>query len=42
MKTQFETRFEAELQNIRQSLGKKHGVKKAGKVNQRIGRAKQK
>ena len=42
MKTQFETRFEAELQNIQQSLGKKHGVKKADKVHQRIGRAKQK
>jgi len=42
MKTLFETRFEAELEKIQQSLGKKHGVKKTQKVNQRIGRALQK
>lgn len=42
MKTQFETRYEDELNKIRASLTKKGGVKLADKVNQRIGRAKQK
>jgi hypothetical protein len=42
MKTQFETRYEDELNKIRASLTKKGGVKLAEKVNQRIGRAKQK
>lgn len=42
MKTQFETRYEEELNKIRASLSKKGGVKLADKVNQRIGRAKQK
>jgi hypothetical protein len=42
MKTQFEARFDAELEKIQQSLGKKSGVKKSDKVHQRIGRAKQK
>ena len=42
MKSQFESRFEEELNKIKQSLSKKHGVKQADKVHQRIGRAKQK
>ncbi len=42
MKSQFETRFEAQLEKIAQSLSKKYGVKKTQKVNQRIGRALQK
>lgn len=42
MKTQFETRYEEELNKIKISLVKKGGVKLADKVNQRIGRAKQK
>jgi len=42
MKTQFETRYEDELNKIGASLTKKGGVKLADKVNQRIGRAKQK
>ena len=42
MKSQFETRYEEELQKIKISIGKKGGVKLADKVNQRIGRAKQK
>ena len=42
MKTQFETRYEEELNKIKTSLTKKGGVKLADKVNQRIGRAKQK
>ncbi len=42
MKTQFETRYEDELSKIRASLTKKGGVKLSDKVNQRIGRAKQK
>lgn len=42
MKTQFETRYEEELNKIKASLTKKGGVKLADKVNQRIGRAKQK
>ncbi len=42
MKTSFESRFELELEKIRQSLHKKGGVKKTDKVHERIGRAKQK
>jgi len=42
MKSQFETRYEEELQKIKISICKKGGVKLADKVNQRIGRAKQK
>ena len=42
MKAQFESRFEEELSKIKASLGKKGGVKRIDKVNQRIGRAKQK
>ena len=42
MKQQFEERFEAELEKIKVSITKKGGVKLADKVNQRIGRAKQK
>ncbi len=39
MKNQFESRFLQEMEKIRQSLGKKNGVKKLDKVHQRIGRA---
>ncbi len=42
MKTQFEKRFEDELQKIKNALFKKGGTKTVEKVNQRIGRAKQK
>lgn len=42
MKNQFEERFEMELQKIYQSIHKKGGIKKASKVHQRIGRAKEK
>jgi transposase len=42
MKGQFDGRFEAELEKIKASIHKKGGVKLADKVNQRIGRAKQK
>ncbi len=42
MKTQFETRYEEELTKIRAYIQSKGGVKLADKVNQRIGRAKQK
>lgn len=42
MKNLFETRYEEALENIRSSIHKKSGVKKVGKVNERIGRAKQK
>ena len=42
MKTQFEKRFEEELQKIKNALTKKGGTKTVEKVNQRIGRAKQK
>lgn len=42
IKTQFEIRYEEELQKIKASLDKKGGVKTSEKVNQRIGRAKQK
>lgn len=40
MKSQFEHRFEEELQKIKNSLTKKGGIKRVDKVNQRIGRAK--
>src|SRR5690606_17799263 len=39
---QFEIRFEEELAKIKASIEKKGGIKLADKVNQRIGRAKQK
>jgi len=42
MNEQFKERFEAELTKIATSLAKKSGVKQYDKVNQRIGRAKQK
>jgi hypothetical protein len=42
MNAQFKERFEAELKKISDSLYKKSGVKLYDKVNQRIGRAKQK
>ena len=41
MRSQFEQRFEQELEKIAQSLGRKGGTKKAAKVHQRIGRARQ-
>jgi transposase len=42
MSTQFEERFEAYLARIQQALSAKGGVKKADKVWERIGRAKEK
>ena len=42
MKSQYEERYESELQKIQQSLHKKSGVKQVQKVYERIGRAKQK
>jgi hypothetical protein len=42
MKTRFESGYEEELKKIQAALSTKGGVKKADKVNQRIGRAKQK
>lgn len=39
MRSQFETRFEEEMEKIISSLTKKNGIKKYDKVNQRIGRA---
>jgi transposase len=42
MQRQFEERFEGELEKIKTSIHKKGGVKLSDKVNQRIGRAKQK
>ena len=42
MNTQFKERFDSELKKISDSLSKKSGVKLYDKVNQRIGRAKQK
>lgn len=42
MKSRFDERFEALLENIKKSIASKGGVKKADKVNERIGRAKQK
>lgn len=41
MRSQFEQRFEMELQKIAQSVERKGGTKKAAKVHQRIGRARQ-
>jgi transposase len=41
MRSQFEQRFELELQKIAQSLYRKGGTKKAAKVHQRIGRARE-
>jgi transposase len=41
MRSQFEQRFELELEKIAQSLGRKGGTKKAAKVHQRIGRARE-
>lgn len=42
MHAQFATRYEQELQKIRNALVKKGGVKQSDKVHERIGRAKQK
>lgn len=39
MKSKFDGRFMDEINKIKASLTKKHGVKKTDKVNQRIGRA---
>ncbi len=41
MRVQFEQRFEEELRKIADALTRKGGVKKADKVHQRIGRARQ-
>lgn len=41
MRSQFEERLEMELQKIAQSLERKGGVKKASKVHERIGRARE-
>jgi Transposase DDE domain len=41
MRIQFEERFELELQKIAQSVERKGGTKKADKVHQRIGRARE-
>ena len=41
MRSQFEQRFEMELQKIAQSLSRKGGTKKAAKVHERIGRARE-
>ena len=41
MRSQFEQRFELELQKIANSLQRKGGVKKAAKVHERIGRARE-
>jgi len=41
MRSQFEQRFEMELQKIAQSVERKGGTKKATKVHERIGRAKE-
>lgn len=42
MKSQFESRFEEELSKIKAAVDKKFGTKKADKIHQRIGRAKEK
>lgn len=42
MKSKFDQRFVEELEKIKTSITKKHGIKKADKVNQRIGRATEK
>jgi transposase len=39
MRSQFEQRFEMELEKIAQSIGRKGGTKKAARVHERIGRA---
>jgi transposase len=41
MRTQFEQRFEVELQKIVRSLERKGGIKKTAKVHERIGRARE-
>lgn len=41
MRIQFEERFEMELRKIAQSLERKGGTKKTGKVHERIGRARE-
>jgi transposase len=41
MRSQFEERFEMELQKIAQSINRKGGTKKAAKVHERIGRARE-
>jgi transposase len=41
MRSQFEQRFELELQKIAQSVERKGGIKKAAKVHERIGRARE-
>jgi len=41
MRSQFEQRFELELQKIAQSLERKGGTKKVSKVHERIGRARE-
>jgi len=41
MRSQFEQRFELELQKIAQSLERRGGVKKVAKVHERIGRARE-
>lgn len=41
MRSQFEQRFEMELRKIAQSLERKGGIKKAAKVHERIGRARE-
>ncbi|HEY5392294.1 MAG TPA: hypothetical protein VIJ57_09285, partial [Hanamia sp.] len=42
MKSQFEKRFEEELQKIHTAIHSKGGIKKLDRVHQRIGRAKEK
>lgn len=41
MKSRFEARYEEELEKIKKSIYRKGGVKKADKVSERIGRAKE-
>lgn len=41
MRSQFEQRFELELQKVAQSIQRKGGTKKAAKVHERIGRARE-
>jgi len=41
MRSLFEERFEEELRKIAQAIGRKGGIKRADKVYQRIGRARQ-
>jgi transposase len=42
MKNRFEARYEEELQKIKRAIDRKGGVKRADKVGERIGRAKEK